>query len=108
MKRDAIDLGKAEIPVLFRKYLLPTLFGMLSLCAVTATDGIFVGRGVGSDALAAVNICIAPTMVMMGIGLRVDTSGQRQREGCPAQHHPGDGCGHHCRAVVHRLDPLVP
>lgn len=69
MKRDAIDLGKAEIPVLFRKYLLPTLFGMLSLCAVTATDGIFVGRGVGSDALAAVNICIAPTMVMMGIGL---------------------------------------
>ena len=65
MKRDAIDLGKAEIPVLFRKYLLPTLFGMLSLCAVTATDGIFVGRGIGSDALAAVNICIAPTMVMM-------------------------------------------
>lgn len=42
---------------------------MLSLCAVTATDGIFVGRGCGSDALAAVNICIAPTMVMMGIGL---------------------------------------
>ena len=42
---------------------------MLSLCAVTATDGIFVGRGVGSDALAAVNICIAPTMVMMGISL---------------------------------------
>ena len=29
----------------------------------------FVGRGVGSDALAAVNICIAPTMVMMGISL---------------------------------------
>ncbi|MDE5960938.1 MAG: MATE family efflux transporter, partial [Duncaniella sp.] len=38
-------------------------------CAVTATDGIFVGRGCGSNALAAVNICISPTMVMMGIGL---------------------------------------
>ncbi|MDE7135996.1 MAG: polysaccharide biosynthesis C-terminal domain-containing protein, partial [Muribaculaceae bacterium] len=42
---------------------------MLAICAVTATDGIFVGRGIGSDALAAVNICIAPTMVMMGIFL---------------------------------------
>ncbi|MDE6287618.1 MAG: MATE family efflux transporter, partial [Muribaculaceae bacterium] len=69
MKRDSIDLGKVRIPVLFRKYLIPTLLGMLSLCAVTATDGIFVGRGVGSDALAAVNICIAPTMLMMGIYL---------------------------------------
>lgn len=69
MKRDAIDLGKVSIPKLFRIYLVPTLLGMLSLCAVTATDGIFVGRGVGSDALAAVNICVAPTMLIMGIGL---------------------------------------
>lgn len=69
MQRDSIDLGTVKIPRLFRLYLIPTLWGMLSLCAVTATDGIFVGRGVGSDALAAVNICIAPTMVMMGISL---------------------------------------
>ena len=65
MQRDSIDLGTVKIPRLFRLYLIPTLLGMLSLCAVTATDGIFVGRGVGSDALAAVNICIAPTMVMI-------------------------------------------
>lgn len=69
MQRDSIDLGTVKIPRLFRLYLIPTLLGMLSLCAVTATDGIFVGRGVGSDALAAVNICIAPTMLMMGISL---------------------------------------
>lgn len=69
MQRDSIDLGKVRIPALFRAYLIPTLLGMLSLCAVTATDGIFVGRGIGSDALAAVNICISPTMVMMGISL---------------------------------------
>lgn len=43
--------------------------GMLSLCAVTAIDGIFVGHSTGSDGLAAVNICIAPTMVIVGIGL---------------------------------------
>lgn len=69
MQRDEIDLGEINIPRLFRIYFFPTLLGMLSLCAVTATDGIFVGRGIGSDALAAVNICIAPTMIMMGIGL---------------------------------------
>lgn len=69
MNRDAIDLGKVNIPSLFRIYLVPTLLGMLSLCAVTATDGIFVGRGVGSDALAAVNICVSPTMLIVGIGL---------------------------------------
>ncbi|MDE6542089.1 MAG: MATE family efflux transporter [Muribaculaceae bacterium] len=69
MKRDSIDLGSAAIPRLFRMYFVPTLLGMLSLCAVTATDGIFVGQGVGSDALAAVNICIAPTMLMAGISL---------------------------------------
>lgn len=69
MNRDSIDLGSDRIPSLFRLYLIPTLLGMLAICAVTATDGIFVGRGIGSDALAAVNICIAPTMVMMGIFL---------------------------------------
>lgn len=69
MKRDAINLGEEKVSKLFKVYLFPTLLGMLSLCAVTATDGIFVGRGVGSDALAAVNICIAPNMVLMGIGL---------------------------------------
>ncbi|MDE7426792.1 MAG: MATE family efflux transporter [Muribaculaceae bacterium] len=69
MQRDSIDLGSISIPRLFRAYFIPTLLGMLSLCAVTATDGIFVGRGVGSDGLAAVNICISPTMVIMGICL---------------------------------------
>ena len=69
MQRDALDLGKLKISKLFRIYFIPTLLGMLSLCAVTATDGIFVGQGVGSDALAAVNICVAPLMAIIGMGL---------------------------------------
>lgn len=69
MLRESINLGSDNISHLFRVYLIPTLLGMLSLCAVTATDGIFVGRGAGSDALAAVNICIPPTMLIMGISL---------------------------------------
>lgn len=69
MERDSLDLGSLKISKLFRIYLFPTLFGMLSLCLVTATDGIFVGQGVGSDALAAINICYAPLMAIVGIGL---------------------------------------
>ena len=30
-------------------YFVPTLLGMLSMAAVTAIEGIFVGHGVGSD-----------------------------------------------------------
>lgn len=69
MKRDAIDLGKTHIPSLFRIYFVPTLLGMLSTCIVTAIDGIFVGHGVGSDGVAAVNIAYSPMMLLIGIGL---------------------------------------
>lgn len=69
MERDAIDLGTLHVPALFKKFFLPTLLGMLSISAVTAIDGIFVGQGVGSDGIAAVNICIPLLMLFTGIGL---------------------------------------
>lgn len=56
MKRNAIDLGTLDVCTLFRKYFIPTLFGMLSISAVTAVDGILVGHGIGSDGIAAINI----------------------------------------------------
>lgn len=60
--RDSIDFGKEDIPKLFKKMLLPTLLGMVFSAVFTITDGIFVGRGVGSNALAAVNF-VAPLML---------------------------------------------
>lgn len=71
MKRDAIDLSTLKVSALFRKYFVPTLLGMLSMCAVTAIDGIFVGRGVGSDGIAAVNISIPLLMLFTGVGLMI-------------------------------------
>ena len=68
MKRDAIDLSTLNVFTLFRKYFVPTLLGMLSMSAVTAIDGIFVGHGVGSDGIAAVNICVPLLMLFTGIG----------------------------------------
>jgi len=69
MKRNAIDLGTLDVCTLFRKYFIPTLFGMLSISAVTAVDGILVGHGIGSDGIAAINICIPLLMLFTGIGL---------------------------------------
>lgn len=71
MERDAIDLSKINVFVLFKKYFIPTLLGMLSMSAVTAIDGIFVGQGVGSLGIAAVNISIPVLMLFTGVGLMI-------------------------------------
>lgn len=67
--KDAIDFGSMEIPKLFRKLLIPTLLGMVFSAAFVITDGIFVGKGLGSDALAAVNITAPIFLLTTGIGL---------------------------------------
>lgn len=67
--RDSIDFGNMEIPKLFRKLLIPTVLGMVFSAVFVITDGIFVGKGIGSDALAAVNITAPLFMITTGIGL---------------------------------------
>lgn len=69
MERDSIDWGKTNISRLFRKIFVPTLFGMLLSSTINLADGIFVGQGVGSDALAAVNIVAPFFLVTTGVGL---------------------------------------
>lgn len=69
MQRDSIDFGKTNIPRLFVKLFVPTLLGLLFWAVVTLADGIFVGQGVGSDALAAINIAAPLFQVSTGIAL---------------------------------------
>ena len=69
LTRDNIDLSTLSIPRLFAKYFLHTLFGMLSMSAMTAIDGIFVGHAVGADGIAAINICVPILMLATGLGL---------------------------------------
>ena len=64
-----MNFATDNIWTLFKKIFFPTLLGMLSVSAVTAIDGIFVGHGVGGDGIAAVNICIPLLMIFTGIGL---------------------------------------
>lgn len=73
--KDAIDFGSMEIPKLFRKLLIPTLMGMVFSAVFVITDGIFVGNGIGSDGLAAVNITAPVFMLATGIGLMFGLGG---------------------------------
>ena len=67
--KDSIDFGSMEIPKLFRKLLIPTVLGMVFSAVFVITDGIFVGKGIGSDALAAINITAPLFLISTGIGL---------------------------------------
>lgn len=59
LDRDKIDFGNGRIGKVFRSLFFPTLIGMIFNSALTVIDGIFVGHGVGSTGIAAVNI-VAP------------------------------------------------
>lgn len=69
MMKDDIDFGNMEIPKLFRKLLVPTVLGMIFSATFVITDGIFVGKGIGSDALAAVNIIAPLFLINVGVAL---------------------------------------
>lgn len=69
MQRDRIDFRNDRIGKLFRELLFPTLIGMVFQASITVADGIFIGRGVGSDALASINIIAPFFMITTGIGL---------------------------------------
>lgn len=69
LKRDSIDFGKTRIEPLFHSIFFPTLFSMVFASFYTVADGIFVGQGVGSDALAAVNIVAPMFLITTGIAM---------------------------------------
>lgn len=73
--RDSLDFKTEPVGKLFRKMFLPTLVGLVSMVILNITDGAFVGHGVGSDALAAVNIVAPLFLIGTGIGLMYGIGG---------------------------------
>lgn len=51
----------------FLKYAIPSAFSMFISSLYTVIDGIFVGQGVGDAALAAINIVLPFTVILLGI-----------------------------------------
>lgn len=73
--KDRIDFGREDVRVLFNKVFYPTLLGMVFSIVFNITDGIFVGRGIGSLALAAVNVVAPVFMISGGISLMLGMGG---------------------------------
>src|SRR5699024_10524553 len=61
----------------FFQYLIPSLVGMALMSINIVIDGIFVGHGVGSFALAGINIAVPIYSVILSIALLIGVGGGR-------------------------------
>ncbi|MBR1792595.1 MAG: MATE family efflux transporter [Bacteroidales bacterium] len=69
--RDSIDFGSSNVRRVFVSIFLPTVLGMVFSMLFIVTDGIFVGHGLGSYGLAAINL-IGPIMMLInGLGMMI-------------------------------------
>ena len=64
-----LDFKKGNVSYLFFSQLSPALLGMISSALYVVVDGIFVGQGIGSHGIAAVNINNPLMTFVSGIGL---------------------------------------
>ncbi|GIN57292.1 MATE family efflux transporter [Lederbergia ruris] len=64
-----------EPPQLFRKYLIPSLFGMMLMAINILIDGLFVSHGVGEKGLAGVNIAVPIYSVILSVSLWIGMGG---------------------------------
>jgi putative MATE family efflux protein len=70
-----VDFLKDDIKKLFMKFLIPSIFGSVMVSMYILFDTIFVGRGVGSEGLAALNISIPMYNVLFASGLLMGVGG---------------------------------
>ncbi|MEN1966507.1 MATE family efflux transporter [Lentibacillus sp. N15] len=59
----------------FFQYFIPTLLGMMLMSVNIVVDGIFVGNGVGSVALASVNVAVPVFSIIISISLLIGVGG---------------------------------
>jgi len=75
MENKKIELGSDPIHRIFSHYAIPSVFGLLSISTAQIVDGIFIGRFVGSEGLAAINLAWPLVMVFSGLSLMFGTGG---------------------------------
>jgi putative MATE family efflux protein len=62
------ELERNKIGSLIASYSIPSIVGMVVMASYNIVDRIFVGRGVGTDAISAIAITFPITIVIMGFG----------------------------------------
>lgn len=70
-----LDLGKDSIIKLFLSYAIPSVISSIIFSIYIVIDGIFVGRAVGSQGLAAINIAMPIFSMALALGIMVSIGG---------------------------------
>lgn len=78
LSRSELQLARGRIRPLFLRYAMPGVMSMLFLALQTLVDGWIVGRLVGSDALAAVNIAMPVYAIVSAVAIIVGVGSQAQ------------------------------
>lgn len=68
-------LKTESVRVSFFKYLIPSLIGMALMSINIVVDGVFVGHGVGSTALAGINIAVPVFSIILSVALLIGVGG---------------------------------
>ena len=71
MKFNSESLGKEKMLHLLIRLSLPATFGMLMNALYNLVDAIFIGRGVGRDALGGIAIAFPVQMIIIGFGFLI-------------------------------------
>ncbi len=68
-------LGTERVGKLLRELSIPAILGMIINATYNVVDGIFIGRGVGSDALAGITVAFPINMISFAIIIMLATGG---------------------------------
>lgn len=69
------DIVKGSTLLVFLKFTVPNVIGFIAMSSSSIVDGIFVGRYVSSEALAAVNIVVPMFTLVFGIAIMLTVGG---------------------------------
>ncbi|RKX90163.1 MAG: MATE family efflux transporter [Spirochaetes bacterium] len=71
MNKNRAELGEAPIGKLLLKLSLPATFGMIINGLYNLVDTIFIGRGVGTDAIGGLALSFPAQMIIIGFGIAI-------------------------------------
>ena len=65
------ELGKTDVGKLMWKYFVPAFVGVFLNALYNIVDRIFIGQGVGAEALSGISVIFPVMLIMMGFGMMI-------------------------------------
>ncbi len=70
-----MDVLKGDVPLIFFRYMIPSVFGLLAVSSAGIVDGFFVGNYIGASSLAAITISQPIFYIFYGTSLMLAIGG---------------------------------